>query len=50
MREDQAVCDRRYLTGVAVMTDMLRRGIIDEADYSALETEIALKYLPLFRH
>ena len=46
----QAERDRHYLAGVSVATDMLRSGMIDEADYSALETEMAAKFLPLFRY
>ena len=46
----QAERDRHYLAGVSVSTDMLRSGMIDEADYSALETELAAKFLPLFRY
>ena len=40
----------QYLVALAVVNDMLRGGIIDEADYSALETKFAEKFLPLFRY
>ena len=40
----------RYLAAIAVASDMLRGGIIDEADYSALETKFADKFRPLFRY
>lgn len=39
----------RYLAAIAVASDMLRGGIIDEGDYSALETRFAEKFQPLFR-
>ena len=41
---------RQYLAALAVVGDMLRGGIIDEADYSALETKFAEKFQPLFRY
>ena len=41
---------RRYLVGVAISNDMLRRGLISEADFSALETAFAEKYRPYFRY
>ena len=47
---DKARAQRNYLAGVAVANDMLRRGLITEADFSALETVFAGKYRPLFRY
>ena len=39
-----------YMAAVAFLEDMLRRGLIDEADYCALETKYAAIFLPLFRY
>ena len=50
MDKKQAERNRNYLAGVAMLAEMLDRGLIDEADYSALETEYAAKFLPLFRY
>ena len=50
MDNKQAERNRNYLAGVAMLTEMLGRELIDEADYSALETEYAAKFLPLFRY
>ena len=50
MPENKARAQRNYLAGVAVANDMLRRGLISEADFSALETVFAGKYQPLFRY
>ena len=50
MDKRQAERNRNYLAGVAMLTEMLDKGLIDEADYSALETEYAAKFLPLFRY
>lgn len=50
MDKTQAERNREYLAGVAMAADMLRAGIIDENDYSALETKYAEKFLPLFRY
>ena len=50
MDKKQAERNRNYLAGVAMLTEMLDKGLIDEADYSALETEYAAKFLPLFRY
>ena len=50
MPENKARAQRNYLAGVAVANDMLRRGLISEADFSALETVFAGKYRPLFRY
>ena len=41
---------RNYLTGLAFVTEMLGCNVLDEADYSVLETEYAAKFLPLFRY
>ena len=38
MLENKARAQRNYLSGMAVANDMLRRGLISEADFSALET------------
>ena len=38
------------LESVAMLAKMLDKGLIDEADYLALETEYAAKFLPLFRY
>jgi len=40
----------RYLAAIAVARGMLRRGLIDEQDYSALETRFAALFLPLIRY
>ena len=48
MLENKARAQRNYLSGMAVANDMLRRGLISEADFSALETVFAGKYRPLF--
>lgn len=50
MTKNKARAQRNYLAGVAVANDMLRRGLISEADFSALETAFAQKYRPLFRY
>ena len=50
MDKRQAERNRNYLAGVAMLAEMLDKGLIDEADYSALETEYAVKFLPLFRY
>ena len=50
MDKRQAERNRNYLTGVAMLAEMLDKGLIDEADYAALETEYAAKFLPLFRY
>ena len=50
MPENKARAQRNYLAGLAVANDMLRRGLISEADFSALETVFAGKYRPLFRY
>ena len=50
MDKRQAERNRNYLTGVAMLAEMLGKGLINEADYSALETEYAAKFLPLFRY
>ena len=50
MDKKQAERTRNYLAGVAMLAEMLDKGLIDEADYSALETEYAAKFLPLFRY
>jgi hypothetical protein len=42
--------NQRYLAAISVASDMLESGLIDEADYSALETKFAAKYQPLFRY
>ncbi len=39
MDKKQAERNRNYLAGVAMLAKMLDKGLIDEADYSALETE-----------
>ena len=44
MLENKARAQRNYLSGMAVANDMLRRGLISEADFSALETVFAGKY------
>ena len=41
---------RNYLTGLAFVAEMFGCNVLDEADYSALETEYAAKFLPLFRY
>lgn len=41
---------QRYLAAISVASDMFESGLIDEADFSALETKFAVKYQPLFRY
>ena len=43
MLENKARAQRNYLSGMAVANDMLRRGLISEADFSALETVFCRK-------
>ena len=50
MEYTRAELTRCYLAGVSVANDMFQRGLIQEADYSALETVFAQKFLPLFRY
>ena len=50
MDKRQAERNLNYLAGVAMLAEMLDKRLIDEADYSALETEYAAKFLPLFRY
>ena len=45
---DKARAQRNYLAGVAVANDMLRRGLISEADFSALETAFCRKNTGLY--
>ena len=49
MDKRQAERNRNYLAGVVILAEMLDKRLIDESDYSALETEYAAKFLPLFR-
>ena len=42
--------NRSYLAGIVIASGMLRSGLIDENDYSAIETEFAAKFLPLIRY
>lgn len=42
--------NRRYLTAMAVVMDMLKRGIIDETDYTTLEAHYAASFRPLLRY
>lgn len=41
---------QRYLAAISVASDMFEGGLIDEADFSALETKFAEKFQPLFRY
>ena len=41
---------RNYLTGLAFVAEMFGCNVLDEADYWALESEYAAKFLPLFRY
>ncbi len=41
---------KRYLAAIAVVRGMLRRGLIDEHDYAALETKFAALFLSLIRY
>lgn len=50
MKSTRIECDKQYLAALAVVNDMLRGSIIDEGDYSALETKFADKFQPLFRY
>ena len=42
--------EKRYLTAIAVARGMLRYGLIDECEYSALETRFAALFRPLIRY
>ena len=42
--------EERYLAAIAVARGMLRQGLIDERDYSALETRFAALFRPLIRY
>ena len=50
MDKRQAERNLNYLAGVAMLAEMLDKRLIDKADYSALESEYAAKFLPLFRY
>ena len=50
MDKKQAERNRNYLAGVAMLAEMLDKGLIDKADYSALESEYSAKFPPLFRY
>lgn len=50
MEHDRFVRDTRYLTAMAVARGMLQRGLINEHDYSALETKFSALFLPLIRY
>jgi hypothetical protein len=50
MTGEQFDRNKRYLAAIAVVHNMLDRGLIDELEYSALETKFAAKYLPLIRY
>ena len=50
MRPAWAERTRNYLTGLSLVIEMLSSNVLDEADYSALETEYAAKFRPLFRY
>lgn len=50
MRKRPTDMTRSYLAGISVADEMFRHDLIDEADYSALETELAAKFMPLFRY
>ena len=50
MDKKQAERNGNYLAGVALLAEMLDKGLIDKDDYSAIETEYAAKFLPLFRY
>ena len=50
MDKRQAERNLNYLAGVVILAEMLDKRLIDKADYSALETEYAAKFLPLFRY
>lgn len=41
---------QRYLAAISVASDMFESGLIDAADFSALETKFAEKFRPLFRY
>ena len=40
----------RYIIAISFLMDMFERRLIDEADYCALETIYAARFLPLFRY
>jgi hypothetical protein len=50
MEHDRFARDIRYLAAMAVVRGMFQRGLIDEHDYSALETKFAALFLPLIRY
>lgn len=41
---------QRYLAAISVASDMFESGLINETDFSALETKFAEKFQPLFRY
>lgn len=50
MDHDRHKHNMRYLAALAVVCDMLRRGLINEKDYSVLETKFAALFLPFIRY
>ncbi len=50
MAHDRFTRDIRYLAAMVVARGMFQRGLINENDYSALETKFATLFLPLIRY
>ncbi len=40
--------EKKYQAALAVARDMLRQGVIDEADFLCIEAKLALKFKPVF--
>ncbi len=40
--------EKKYQAALAVARDMLRQGVIDEADFLRIESKLAVKFKPVF--
>lgn len=50
MTDVQYKQNQRYLAAISMASDMFQSGLIDDADFSALETKFAAIYQPFFRY
>ena len=50
MNQEQYERNREYLAAISLLKNMFVSGLLDEADYVALETKYADIFLPLFRY
>lgn len=48
MTKDQFEREKRYQAALAVARDMLRQGVIDEADFLRVEAKLTEKFHPVF--